>query len=107
MLNLQGQNFLGLNGFPGYGLGLGFEELDLGFGGSRVWDVPGASFGINGHSAVGGSGVGNSSSGVSNGCNTWQMMSGDDHDQGGNTVGDQDCFAWSGLAISTPGKGLK
>ncbi|KAK2660415.1 hypothetical protein Ddye_006948 [Dipteronia dyeriana] len=116
MLNMQGHNFLGLaGGFPGYGLGSGFEELDIGFGGTRVWDVPGASYGINGHNSGGvgvGVGGGGSVGGVGFGCNTWQMMSNDDHhDQAGNgaalVVGDQDCFAWSGLAISTPGKGLK
>ncbi|KAL5736979.1 hypothetical protein ACOSQ2_031767 [Xanthoceras sorbifolium] len=39
---------------------------------------------------------------VGSGCNTWQMMSSDDHEvgNGGALVGDQDCFAWSGLAIS-------
>ncbi|KAL5777876.1 hypothetical protein ACOSP7_010802 [Xanthoceras sorbifolium] len=109
MLNMQGQNFMSLGGFHGYGIGSGFEELDLGFGGTRVWDVPGASFGINGHNSVGGGGGSGAVGAVGSGCNTWQMMSSDDHEggNGGALVGDQDCFAWSGLAISTPGKGLK
>ncbi|KAJ4701828.1 Dof zinc finger protein like [Melia azedarach] len=98
MLNMQvqGQNYLGLGGFHGYGIGSGFEELELGFGGTRSWEISGAGYG-------GGSAVGPGSSG----CNTWQMINGDD--QGGNGGGlvGEDCYTWSGLAISTPGKGLK
>ncbi|ESR48114.1 Dof zinc finger protein DOF1.6 [Citrus sinensis] len=99
MLNMQiqGQNFLGLGGFHnhGYGIGSGLEELELGFGTARSWDIPGTGYACTG----GGSGA------ATSGCNTWQMMNGDD--QGGNDVG-EDCFGWSGLAISTPaGKDLK
>lgn len=96
-MQIQGQNFLGLGGFHnhGYDIGSGLEELELGFGSTRSWDIPGASYAYAG----GGSGA------AASGCNTWQMMNADDHSDNG--VG-EDCFGWSGLAISTPaGKDLK
>ncbi|RYQ80502.1 hypothetical protein Ahy_Scaffold1g106872 isoform A [Arachis hypogaea] len=75
--------FLALGGF-GLGLGPGLE--DVGFGMGVVAD--GGSIG----GGVAGSGVGH----------TWQFEGGD---QGGFVSGD--CFPWPGLAISTPGNGLK
>lgn len=85
----QGPGFLALGGF-GLGLGHGFE--DIGFGSGRgPWAFPGMVDGSNIGGGVGGSGVGNS----------WQLESG----EGGFVGGD--CFSWPGLAISTPGNGLK
>ncbi|MED6120601.1 hypothetical protein PIB30_022259 [Stylosanthes scabra] len=85
--------FLALGGF-GLGLGPGLEDVGFGMGMGRAgWAFPGmvADGGSIGGS-VGGSGVGH----------TWQFEGGD---QGGFVAGD--CFPWPGLAISTPGNGLK
>ncbi|OIW10970.1 hypothetical protein TanjilG_22777 [Lupinus angustifolius] len=74
--------------------GLGLE--DVGFGMGRVgWAFPGMVDGgcIGGGVAVAGSGVGN----------TWQQFESGGED--GFVSGD--CFTWPGLAISTPGYGLK
>ena len=88
--NTQGPaGFLALGGF-GLGLGPGLE--DVGFGTGRVgWPFPGMADGGSIGGGVSGSGVGN----------TWQFESG----EGGFVGGD--CFPWPGLAISTPGNGLK
>ena len=84
----QGSGFLALGGF-GLGLGNGLE--DMGFGLGRAgWAFPGMVDGGN----VGGGGVAASGS-------TWQFEGG----EGGFVGGD--CVSWPGLAISTPGNGLK
>ncbi|XP_044476034.1 dof zinc finger protein DOF3.4-like [Mangifera indica] len=106
--NMQGQNFMNLEGFNGYNMGMGscFEELELGFCGTRAWEIPGAASsypGVNGtSSSVAGAAMGGA---ASSGCNPWQMMSNEEN--GNCMVLGEDYFAWSGLAISTPGQGLK
>ncbi|XP_027347751.1 dof zinc finger protein DOF3.4 [Abrus precatorius] len=87
--NTQGSGFLALGGF-GLGLGHGFEDMGFGIGRSG-WGFPGMVEGNNIGGAVAASGVGN----------TWQLEGG----EGGFVGGD--CFSWPGLAISTPGNGLK
>ncbi|XP_057420824.1 dof zinc finger protein DOF3.4-like [Lotus japonicus] len=90
--NTQAPGFLALGGF-GLGLGHGFE--DMGFGIGRAgWAYPGMVDGahIGGGGVVSAPGIGNS----------WQLEGGGD----GGFVGG-DCFSWPGLAISTPGNGLK
>ncbi|CAI8609205.1 unnamed protein product [Vicia faba] len=87
--NPQNSGFLALGGF---GLGLGHGLGDMGFGiGRGEWSFPGMMDGSNMGVPVVTSGIGNS----------WQL-------EGGETgfVG-ADCFSWPGLAISTPGNGLK
>ncbi|KAI4327507.1 hypothetical protein L6164_019957 [Bauhinia variegata] len=86
--NTQAPTFLALGGF-GLGLGHGFEDMGFGIG-RGGWAFPGMVDG-NTAGAVGVPGVGNS----------WQLESG----EGGFVGGD--CFSWPGLAISTPGNGLK
>ncbi|KAK7359908.1 hypothetical protein VNO77_01876 [Canavalia gladiata] len=87
--NTQGSGFLALGGF---GLGLGHGLEDMGFGIARSgWAFPGMVDGNNIGGAVPGSAVGN----------TWQL----EGSEGGFVGGD--CFSWPGLAISTPGNGLK
>lgn len=80
--------FLALGGFGHHG----FE--DMGFGIGRVgWTFPGGMVeGAN----IGGGGVA-----ASGGGGAWQLEGG----EGGFVGGD--CFSWPGLAISTPGYGLK
>lgn len=85
----QGSGFLALGGF-GLGLGHGFEEMGFGIG-RAGWAFPGMVDGPNIGGAVAAPGVGN----------TWQLEGG----EGGFVGGD--CFSWPGLAISTPGNGLK
>ncbi|XP_061341959.1 dof zinc finger protein DOF3.4-like [Gastrolobium bilobum] len=91
--NPQGPGFLALGGFGlglGHGHGLGFE--DVGFGMGRPgWNFPGIPDGSNIGGGVAAPGAGNS----------WQFENG----EGGFVGGD--CFSWPGLAISTPGNGLK
>ncbi|KAK7263070.1 hypothetical protein RJT34_30654 [Clitoria ternatea] len=88
--NTQGSGFLALGGF-GLGLGHGFDDMGFGIGRSG-WAFPGMVDGANiGGGNIAGSGVGN----------TWQLEGG----EGGFVSGD--CFSWPGLAISTPGNGLK
>lgn len=87
--NTPGSGFLALGGF---GLGLGHGLEDMGFGIGRAgWAFPGMVDGSHMGGAVATSGVGN----------TWQLEGG----EGGFVGGD--CFTWPGLAISTPGNGLK
>ncbi|TKY55758.1 Dof zinc finger protein DOF3.4 [Spatholobus suberectus] len=87
--NTQGSGFLALGGF-GLGLGHGFEDMGFGIGRSG-WAFPGIVDSGNIGGAVAGSGVGNA----------WQLDGG----EGGFVSGD--CFSWPGLAISTPGNGVK
>ncbi|KAG5050985.1 hypothetical protein AAZX31_02G059700 [Glycine max] len=84
--NTHGSGFLALGGF---GLGHGYDDMGFGIGRSG-WAFPGMVDGGNIGGAV-----------ASSGLNTWQLESG----EGGFVSGD--CFAWPGLAISTPGNGLK
>ncbi|KAK2411005.1 Dof-type zinc finger DNA-binding family protein [Trifolium repens] len=87
--NTQGNSgFLALGGF-GFGLGQGLEEMGFGIGRSG-WAFPGM---------VDGSNIGGVPAVVSS--NSWQLDGG----EGGFVGGD--CFSWPGLAISTPGNGLK
>ncbi|KAL2333629.1 hypothetical protein Fmac_014842 [Flemingia macrophylla] len=90
--NTQGSGFLALGGF-GLGLGHGFEDVGFGIGRSSGWAFPAMVDGGN----IGGGGVVGSGVNV----NAWQLEGGD-----GGFVGG-DCFSWPGLAISTPGNGLK
>lgn len=92
----QGPGFLALGGF-GLGLGHGFD--DMGFGSNRAggWAFPGV---VDGNNV--GAGVGGAASGMGN---TWQLENGESGFVGGGGAGD--CFSWPGLAISTPGNGLK
>lgn len=101
LLNQNGQGFLALGGF-GLGLGPEFNEMGFGFGGGRgLWSYP-----ENGGGEAGGGSApcvgGDTASVSSSGCNTWQIGSGG---EGGLTDGD--CFGWPDLAISMAGKGLK
>ncbi|KAG4941404.1 hypothetical protein JHK84_045533 [Glycine max] len=86
--NTQGSGFFALGGF-GLGLGHGFDDMGFGIGRSG-WAFPGMVDNGNIGGAIASSGV-----------NTWQLESG----EGGFVGGD--CFSWPGLAISTPGNGLK
>lgn len=86
--NSQGNGFLALGGF-GLGLGHGFDDMGFGIGRSG-WGFPGMVDGANMGSGV-----------PSSGLSPWQLESG----EGGFVSGD--CFSWPGLAISTPGNGLK
>ncbi|QCD81684.1 dof zinc finger protein DOF3.4-like [Vigna unguiculata] len=86
--NTQGNGFLALGGF-GLGLGHGFDDMGFGIGRSG-WGFPGMVDGANMGGGVPSSGLG-----------PWQLESG----EGGFVSGD--CFSWPGLAISTPGNGLK
>lgn len=86
----QNSGFLALGGF---GLGLGHGLGDMGFGIGREWSFPGMMDGSNIGVPVVSSGIGNS----------WQLEGGET----GFVGGGGDCFSWPGLAISTPGNGLK
>ena len=89
--NTQGPGFLALGGL-GLGLGHGFEDMGFGIG-RGGWPFPGVvDGGSNINGGVGAAGLGNS----------WQLESGEN----GGFVGG-DCFSWPGVAISTPGNGLK
>ncbi|KAI9071096.1 hypothetical protein K1719_046937 [Acacia pycnantha] len=91
----QGPGFLALGGF-GLGLGHGFEDMGFGSGRGGGWTFPGM---VDGGGNING-GVG-AASGVGN---SWQLES---SEGGGYVGGGADCFSWPGLAISTPGRGLK
>ncbi|XP_044511044.1 dof zinc finger protein DOF3.4-like [Mangifera indica] len=102
--SMPGRNITTPDGFNGYSLGSSFEELGLGFCGTRAWEIPGAASAYAGVNETGCTVGGVATGGAASGCTKWQIMS----DEGGNgALAGEDYFVWSGRAISTPGQSLK